>query len=225
MDVFQAPQKQGDGSYMLEFVNHVEFPVELRWEKNAEFPTPDLRIQSALNAFREKTLKDLVKNRALFRSSPTQSSLSGLTPIWGIILHGNTMEWSRHDIWTKDAKNARGCIVLLEARGIHLSRQSIVPIWGVKVCRSLPDALIDLEFGEEEEANDGESVDLEEIASEEGVLNLKDPGERKRQMKQYVRDLLSKASHMKMEADSAMDRFFSEFDLSEDESDFSDLDD
>jgi hypothetical protein len=111
-------------------------------------------------------------------------------------------------------------MVSLEARGIVLSRQSILPMWGVQIRKVLPDAhVIDLEFGEDE---DGSSVHSEDMVSEEGVVALKDPSERKRQMKVYVRGLLEKVSQVKLEADDAMDRFFSEFDLSDDESDFSD---
>jgi hypothetical protein len=217
MDVFQSPQKREDGSYMLEFVKPVELEVELRWEKDAEFPTPDLRIQSAINAFREKTLRDLVKNRVMFRTAPTLASLTSIAPTWGILLRGDTMEWSRQDIWSK---KANGSLVTLVGTGVVLSRHSIVPVWGVKVSRSLPDAQIDFDFGGEE---DGESVHSDDIEAEDGLVHLKDPVERKRQMKAYVRGLLEKASDAKMAADDAMDRFFSEFDLSEDESDFSDI--
>lgn len=218
MDIFQTPQKREDGSYVLELVKPVQFDVELQWEKNAEFPTPDLRIQSLLNGFRERTLRDLVNNRALFRTPPTLASLTSIAPMWGILLRGGAMEWSRQDVWRKEATDT-SVLVTLQGVGIVLSRQSIVPIWGVKVARALPEAQIELDFGGEE---DGESVASEDIPSEEGVVMLKDPEERKRQMKAYVRELQERAAQAKMEADSAMDRFFSEFDLSEDESDFSD---
>jgi hypothetical protein len=221
MDVFDAPERQSDGSYIIRLTRPVEFGVAMRWEKDAEYPTPDLRIQSQLNVFREKIIKDLASNKAIFKTAPTVASLMAITPVWGIMLRGEAMEWSRQDHWVKPAREAAQ-LVSLEARGIVLSRQSILPMWAVKVLKVLPEAqVIDFDFGGAGEG-DGASVHSDDLASEEGVVALKDPSERKRQMKAYVRGLLEKVSQAKMDADDAMDRFFSEFDLSDDESDFSD---
>lgn len=225
MDVFDAPEKQADGSYVLRLLKPILFDVEMRWEKNAVYPTPDLRIQSALNAFREKTLKDLSRNKVLFKSPPTLASLTAITPMWGILLRGESTEWSKQDLW--NAKEA-GKLVLLVATGIVVSRQSILPIWGVEIRKVLPDAqVIDFDFGGggADVGDDGISVHSDDLASEEGIVALKDPKERKRAMKTYVRQLLENVSNAQLEADDAMDRFFSEFDLSEDESDFSDYED
>jgi hypothetical protein len=227
MDVFDAPEKRADGSYMLRFLKPIDFGTELRWEKDAEFPTPDLRIQSQLNAFREKTVKDLSLNKVMFRTPPTLASLTAITPMWGILIRGDKAEWSRQDLWTKPPVKDHALVISLVAQGVVISRQSILPVWGVKVIKALPDAhIIDLDFGSgSSDSDEGASVHSEDLASEEGVVALKDPGERKRQMKAYVRGLLEKVAQAKMEADDAMDRFFSEFDLSEDESDFSDYED
>jgi hypothetical protein len=222
MDVFDAPERQSDGSYIIRLTRPVEFGVAMRWEKDAEFPTPDLRIQPQLNAFREKIVKDLASNKAIFKTVPSVASLMAITPIWGILLRGERMEWSRQDHWTKPAREA-ALLVSLEARGIVLSRQSILPMWSVKILKVLPETeVIDFDFDRE---GDGASVHSDDLASEEGVVALKDPSERKYQMKVYVRGLLEKVAQAKMEAEDAMDRFFSEFDLSEDESDFSDYED
>lgn len=221
MDVFDTPERQADGSYILRLVKPVVFEEELRWEKGAEYPTPDLRIQPTINAFRNKMVADLARNKVMFRTPPTVSSLTAITPMWGILIRGEA-EWSRQDLWTKPA--SEGTLVALEARGIVLSRQSILPMWGVQVRKVLPEAsVIDLDFGATE--GDGASVHSEDLASEEGVVALKDPGQRKQQMKVYVRGLLEKAGQAKMEAEDAMDRFFAEYDLSEDESDFSEYED
>lgn len=219
MDVFEAPERQADGSYILRLTKPVVFEEELRWEKGAEYPIPDLRIQPAINSFRTNIVAALARNKVMFRTPPTVASLTAITPMWGILIRGEAA-WSRQDLWTKPSE---GAIVALEARGIVLSRQSILPMWGVQVRRVLPEAqVIDLDFGTE---GDGASVHSEDVPSEEGVVALKDPDERKQQMKTYVRELLEKAAQAKMEADDAMDRFFAEYDLSEDESDFSEYED
>ncbi len=230
MDVFDSPEKRPDGSYVLRFLKPINFGVELRWDKNSEYPTPDLRIQSQLNAFREKTLKDVALNKVMFKTPPTLGSLTAITPMWGILLRGGVPEWSQQDIWTVAAKDKTTTrVVSLVAEGIVLSRQSILPMWGVQVLKALPDAqVIDLDFGGADVADvgdEGASVHSEDLASEEGVVALRDPTSRKRVMKAHVRQLLEKVAQAKMEADDAMDRFFSEFDLSEDESDFSEYED
>lgn len=225
MDIFDAPERQTDGSYVLRLLKPVVFEEELRWEKEAEYPTPDLRIQPAINAFREKMVRDLARNKVMFRTPPTVASLTAIAPMWGILIRGDVGEWSRQDLWTKPARTG-SAMVVLEARGIVLSRQSILPMWGVQVRKVLPEAhMIDLDFGSPGVEGDGASVHSEDLASEEGVVALKDPGQRKQQMKAYVRGLLEKAAQAKLEADDAMDRFFSEYDLSEDESDFSEYED
>jgi hypothetical protein len=226
MDVFDTPERRADGSYILRFSRPIDFGTELRWEKDAEFPTPDLRLQSQLNAFREKTVKDLSLNKVMFRTPPTLASLTAITPMWGILIHGGKPEWSRQDIWTKPSVKDHAHIVSLVAQGVVISRQSILPMWGVQVRKVLPDAqIIDLDFDGADVGDEGASVHSEDLASEEGVVALRDPTERKRVMKAHVRELLEKVAQAKMEADDAMDRFFSEFDLSEDESDFSDYED
>lgn len=222
MDIFDAPERQADGSYILRLLKPVVFEEELRWEKGAEYPTPDLRIQPAINAFRNRMVADLARNKVMFRTAPTVSSLTAITPMWGILIRGEA-EWSRQDLWTKPA--SEGTLVALEARGIVLSRQSILPMWGVQVRKVLPEApVIDLDFGSAVDG-DGASVHSEDLASEEGVVALKDPSKQKEQMKVYVRGLLEKVAQAKMEADDAMDRFFADYDLSEDESDFSEYED
>ena len=220
MDIFENPEKQSNGSFLLRFKTHVEFPVDLRWEKGAQLPTPDLRVQQHISVFRDKTLRDLTKNKILFKTAPTLSSLASITPTWGILLKEGAMEWSKEDNW--EARCETGAMVHLIATAILISRQSIVPFWTTKILQALPDKtnVIDLDFGCEE--GDGESVHSDDLVAEEGVVNLKNPDERKRLMKQHVRTLLAKAAQAKQEADEAMDQFFSEFDLSEEESDFSD---
>jgi hypothetical protein len=222
MDIFETPVKQPNGSFLLQFKTPVEFPVDLRWEKGAQLPTPDLRIQTHINGFREKTLKDLTKNKVLFQTAPSLSSLQAITPMWGILLTGDTMEWSKNDKW--DVRSETGSIVHLLANAILISRQSIVPFWTSKIMHSLPDKanVIDFDFGSE---TDGESVHSDDLMAEEGVVNLKNPDERKRQAKEHVKELMAKASESRRIAEEAMDRFFSEFDLSDDESEFSEYED
>jgi hypothetical protein len=220
--MFEIPEKQTDGSYVVRLTKAVEIPTEFQWKRGDARPIPDLTAQAAVQSVREALLTKLSQNKSLFKTAPSVASLRAITPVWGMLIRGETVEWSSNDIWTAIPREG-DVIIVLRVVGVQISRQSILPIWGGEVRRTLPEAAqIDLDFGGEE---DGGSVHSEDMEVEEGTLCLKDPVERKRQMKTYVRDLLHAASDARMKADAALDRFYEEFDLSENESEFSEEDD
>jgi hypothetical protein len=233
MDIFGNPEKRSDGSYKIPFLHPVTLGDDIRWDKTSRFPTPELGIQSMIQSFREKTLASLTRTVGLFRTPPSLSYLKGIAPTWGILIRGGSLlEWSQQDVWCPRPPEIAGknATVTLVAEAVLLSRQCIVPVWGVKVKQILPETspMIDFDFGEEgveDEENEAKSVYSDELVSEEGeVVRLVNPQERKRQSKAIVRELLEKASLAKIAAEEAMERFFSEFDLSEGESDFSEDD-
>jgi hypothetical protein len=234
MDVFESPERRADGTFFVKLATPIQFSaVELEWKRGAEFPTPDLRIQQLINGFREKTLRDLTRNKVLFKTPPTLAALTALAPTWGLLLRSGAAEWNRQDSWWDGAaKKGAGSRVALMALGVIISRQSIVPVWDVEVKGALPESsvVIDLDFGgasdgEVSVEDDGVSVHSDDFVSEEGVVKLADTEQRKADAKARVRALMAVASKAKMEADDAMDRFFTEYDLSEDESDFSEDED
>ena len=220
--MFEIPEKKADGSFIVRLSQPVYIPTEFQWKRIDDRPIPDLTVQTAIQSVREKLLTDLSKNKSLFKTAPSVSSLRAITPVWGMIIRGNTVDWSPNDIWTDIPRNT-DVVVALRVEGVQISRQSILPIWGGDVRRALPEAQIDFEFAGETDAGSVHSDDLEECEGE--ALCLKDPVERKRQMKAYVRELLHAASDARMKADAALDRFYEEFDLSENESEFSEEDD
>ncbi len=227
MDIFESPERRADCTFLVKLATPVKFGEELEWKRDAEFPTPDLRIQPLINGFREKTLRDLTRNKVLFKSPPTLAALSALAPTWGLLLRGGgAAEWNRQDCWNEGVRQkGAGSRVALVALGVIISRQSIVPVWDVEVKGALPESgvVIDLDFGVSDE--DGVSVHSDDFASEEGVVKLADTERRKAEAKARVRALMAAASKARVEVDEAMDRFFAEYDLSEDESDFSETED
>lgn len=223
--MFDVPEKQSDGSYVIKLSEPVVIHNEFQWKRGDARPVPDLTGQPAIQTLRETMLTKLVQNRALFRTAPAIASLKAITPVWGMLCRtGNVVEWSSTDLWQVASRDADAVVVLC-LLGMQISRQSILPIWGAEVRRTIPEAgLIDLDFGGE--AVDCDSVHSEDVEAEDGnVVCLKDPVERKKQMKAYVRSLLHNASDARMKADAALDRFYEEFDLSENESEFSEEDD
>jgi hypothetical protein len=204
-----------------------------------------------VQGIRENVLRSLVSNEALFRQAPSLDSLRVLAPVWGMLIRpDNKVEWSKQDIFDTaqtDGLKGKRATVSLSLKGVQISRQSILPIWDLGVIKVIPEeGLIDLDFGSADTTttannnnnnnnkktvsrviDDAVSVDSEELegASDGGAkIHLKDPSERKRQHKEAARALLRKAAQAQMEADSAVERFYAEFDLSDEESEVSDFD-
>lgn len=221
--MFEVPEKQADGSYIVRLSEPIEITEEFTWMKEDARPLVELKAQSQIQVVRETLLTRLAQNKSLFKTAPSVASLRAITPVWGMIVSQNKVEWSSTDIWTEIPREGNA-VVVLHVLGVQISRQSILPIWGGQVHRRLPEAAqIDLDFAGEE---DGDSVHSDELEEDVGnTMCLKDPAERKRQMKEYVRGLLREASDAQMKADAAVERFYSEYDLSENESEFSEEDD
>jgi hypothetical protein len=222
--MFETPEKQSDGSYSVRLQQPIEISEEFTWKRGDARPIVDLKGQAHIQTVREAILTRLAQNKSLFKTAPSVASLRAITPVWGMmVLPQNKVEWSSNDIWTNVPRES-DAVVILRVMGVQISRQSILPIWGGQVRRTLPEAgQIDLDFAGED---DGESVHSDELEEESGnALCLKDPAERKRQMKEYVRSMLREASEARMKADTALDRFYAEYDLSENESEFSEEDD
>jgi hypothetical protein len=237
--MFETPVKQSDGSYVVPLASNMLLG-QFKWERTKI--VGDLKLQPTVQGTRENVLRSLVSNKELFRQAPSLDSLRAITPVWGMLIRpDNTVEWNKQDIFnsaqTNDLKGKQATISL-SLKGVQISRQSILPIWDLAVIKVIPEeGLIDLDFGGgagttvasnkvSRVLEDAVSVDSEELegAIDDAKIHLKDPGERKRQHKEAARALLRKAAQAQLEADSAVERFYAEFDLSEDESEVSDLD-
>ena len=236
---FDAPVKQPDSSYVVPFISNIEVG-HFTWEKTEL--VRDLKLQPVIQGIRENVLKSLVSNKALFRAAPSLDSLRAIAPVWGMLIRPeNKVEWSKQDIFNaKDSSDLVGkqAIVSVVLKGVHISQQSILPIWGLRLIRLIPeDGLIDLDFAGSSNsktkahrsgilADDAVSVDSEELegALDSAKMHLRNPEERKRKHKETARSLLRKAAQAQMDADAAVERFYADFDLSDDESAVSDFD-
>jgi hypothetical protein len=198
--------------------------------------SPDLHVQDIIQKTKNEVLQSLVQNRAMFRTPPTLTSLQAIATGWGFMIleNGKRIEWSPMNIWFSDKMGSdiaqKTATFELVLRGVQISRQAIRPVWEMKDIQVLPEHdPIDLDFGEEDVGDAGSdisSVDSIEIATavatDSQPFALRDKGERKRLAKREVRAVLARATEARIAADDAVDRFYTEFDLSEDESDFSD---
>jgi hypothetical protein len=236
--MFEIPEKKiaADGSpyFQTRLKDPVAIPFDLRFD-TAEI-IPDIQIQTDIQRLQQTILKALVDNRTLFKTAPTMDRLRALTPVWGVVVIGGEAKWHTSNIWMFSSQVKHPSVVHLVLVGIEISRSSIQPIWDVSVIRRIPEAntnMIDFDFGDE--GGDGDmcddlasvhssDVDLER-GDDVGVVQLVSRSERKRICKANVRELMRRSVDAQMAADAARDRFYAEFDLSEDESDLSDADD
>jgi hypothetical protein len=83
--------------------------------------------------------------------------------------------------------------------------------------------VIDFVFEVPDDVRSVHSADIETDLSDD-VVQLADLEKEKREAKQRVHELVAQAQAARRLAEHALDAFMDEYDLSEDESDFSDLD-
>lgn len=217
-------------TYYIELKTEIIIPESLKWS-NGEL-IPDIRIQSTMESYRNRILSELVKNKTFFRTPPTYESIQAITPVWGIIVNSLTHElrWAPDQIIEKSESLTANttAYVNLQLKGIEISRSTIQPVWIMNVIQVLPDpshsdGVIDFEF--EDVYDDGVksvgSNEFEEDVTGEPV-QLMNHAEKKRIAKDQVRQTLRRLAEARMAADTAMERFYDEYDLSEGESDFSD---
>ncbi len=235
--VFEIPEKQTTAEGDIYFFCRIakpgySIPHDLKWEKDSQQTIPVLTIQKQITELRSSVLRLLMENKSIFRNPPTFDSLQAITPPWGILIRNNAkLEWSSVNKWHIDESlKETNAIVRLVLTGLEISRSRIHPVWSFTVVETLPEktpeGIIDFDFElPKHDQDDVKSVVSDDFAQDDtNIITLHDPTQRKRFLKQQVRELLQKVSEARHAADDAMDRFFDEYDLSEDESDFSDND-
>lgn len=234
---FESPKKEGAGEDSYFFLQLSQpgysIPFDLEWSVENGL-LPNLKVQKQITELRVHILNQLVNNRTLFRSPPTFASIEAITPIWGILVgRSNVLQWASTDIWdytyTPEKRIQQNAIVRLVLTGLRISRSRIVPVWELSVTQILPDSskdgVIDFDFDDVKERRDSveEVESIPAMDEEEGtIVQLQDPTERKRKVKEHVHALRIAAQTARHAFDDAVDEFYDEFDLSEDESDFSD---
>ncbi len=232
---FQTPERRtepnGEVIYVCKCTSPgYMLPHDLEWSKEKGL-LPQLTIQKQVLQLRNDVLNYMVNDKTLFKNPPTLSSLQGITPNWGIYIRtNNELEWSQTNKWVYDLEEMKkkNAIVRMVLVGLEISRSRITPIWNLEIQQILPDVnlnLIEFDFTEpDEDVKSVASVSSNDIgiAEDEQVFQLHNPNERKKQMKSHIRELLRKVAEARHAADDAMDKFLNEFDLSDNESDFSD---
>jgi hypothetical protein len=233
--MFGVPERRADGNNIYFYVP-VASPVSLgvRLRMNSKLTIlPDVSVQHKFDKLEETVLIELTKTETLFKNKPSYESLQRITPRWGMVYNtDNTPHWSTYTEkeFFFDVKDGAytNSIVDLELIGILITRSTISPKFAVKfVENDTQSTVIDFDWQtpaipvkEIEEVND-----LEATTTDANPVTLRSPAliaKEKADAKEQVKVLFRTADEARQKALMAMSNFFGKYEVSDDESQFSD---
>lgn len=230
--MFGAPEKRTYSNGSLYYFIGLKTPLALErpltWSQTQL--KEEIAIQNDIMDLRTSVLQAIAENKSLFSNPPTEKSLLAMSNKWGLLVsRDGSCHWSDVNVWTDVPEELKGAkaVVQLTLSGLHISPASIRPVWTLKVARILPEEVD--ESGKIEfvfKTDDVQSVHSDDIETDmsDDVVQLTNLEAEKREAKQRVRELIAQAQAARRLAETALDHFMEEYDLSEDESDFSDMD-
>ena len=218
--MFKAPESRPTGEgprYYVALTTPRRLPTRLIYTTTLN---PDTEINTSLETVKAEILKDLVHNKLLFKHPPAMSSLTALSPPWGVVLDNKTHRWSPKSTFHIPETLPESSYVHLVLDGLHVSRSCISPVFSVAFEAAIPAAI---EFDFDDAGSLEEVSDIPEDAGTNVVL-LTDPAikrKAKADAKRSIREafVIAEAAH-----EAAVQRahaFLDEFDLSDNESGFS----
>jgi len=229
--MFGIPERRTSGNntyFYVPMAKPVSLGVRLRMNKSLTIH-PDPAVQPKFKDIQVKVLNELTKTETLFKNKPTYESLERITPQWGIIYdHTNTPHWNEYTqkeflFEPKENLNSNS-IVNLELIGILITRSSISPKFAVKFVEN-DDQNDVIDFDWQTPAKEIEEVADLEAATDAKTLTLRSPAliaKEKEDAKEHVKVLFRTADEARRIALDAMANFYGKYELSDDESQFSD---
>jgi hypothetical protein len=223
--MFAAPESQPTTEgprYYVALTNARTLPNRLSFINTL---VPDVDINEPLDQIKDEILKDLVHNKQLFKHPPTLSSLTALSPPWGVVLDGEVKRWSPTSTFRNmESMNAipDASYVHLVLEGLYVSRSRISPVFSIKFVSTIP-ALPTIEFDFDDAGSLEEVSDFPEVGGDNVVL-LTDPTIRRKakaDAKRSIKEAFTIADAAHEAAAQRAHAFLDEFDLSDNESGFS----
>jgi hypothetical protein len=208
--MFGSPEryaKNGDTIIKVP-INLPALGVKIYCENNK--PIPDIEIQPIFDALRSKVLNELVKETKFFKVPTTIGALETVTPIWGILHNGEGFEWSPYTHIKFIDEDIIPTIIDLRLAFIEISRSTIYPEFEAIVIEQKADIA---------ELIGCDITDFEEVVNDEQIT-IKD-NTKKNEDKAKIRNAFRKADFMRLTALSMANIFFDTYDLSDNESTFS----
>jgi len=187
-----------------------------------------LSDQPAFKALQARLLAELVHHKQLFKTPPSLDSLTSLSPPFGPVVlprsEGGATVFSPTATFRHDPSLKTPCFVDLMVEGLYVSRTCISPVFSTRFLESaIPATSEALDF-----ADDGleELADLPEVADSNPVVLLVDPvvaAREKAAKKQTVKEAFLLATAARERAVERAHAFLEEYDLSDNESGFSEF--
>ena len=229
--MFGVPERRADGNNVYFYVPMAKpAPLSVRLHQSKPFTIlPDPSVQPKFKELQSKVLNELTKTETLFKNKPSYESLERITPQWGIIYNDdNKPQWSEYTEkeFFFDVKDGAytNSIVDLELIGILITRSTISPKFAVKfVEKDTQSEVIDFDW--QTPAKEIEEVNDLEATADTNPLTLRSPAliaKETTDAKEKVKVLFRTADEARQLALDAMGKFFGKYEVSDDESQFSD---
>jgi len=188
---------------------------------------PDVKFQDKFKLLQDAVLKELIQNRQLFRTPPSMESLEAITPNWGVVYNNDTYAWSPYTYITQESlsKMKLPAYIDLVLNGVHISRSSILPQFTCLYLEPMSEEVIDFDW----ERPQAEIEEVSDVPASDGeIVVLKDATAQAAERlaaKQSVREAYTNARAAYSKADQLAHEFLDKYDLSDNESAFSGMDD
>ena len=226
--MFGAPERQtnAEGSY---FYVPLSKPQAMKIRLHVDVSrtcAAEIGAQEAFRTAQRETLVALQKNKQLFKNPPSLESLESITPNWGCIVKNGSFVWNPFmKISTEGLTSEQlPAFVDLALTGISITRSTIFPHFKAIFLESDKPVtnVIDFDWDKKKEE------DLEEVsdigASPEGSFTIRNPAQIKREKgekKAQIRAAFMEAETLRKKAEEMAEQFYAAYDLSDDESAFS----
>jgi hypothetical protein len=221
--MFGIPQSQPNGNGARYYVPlRVSHALGLRLTLTSPgVLSADLRDQPVFKSLQTRILSELVHHKQLFKTPPSLDSLVALSPPFGPVLSGKETLYSPTATFRHDPRSVTPSVVDLVLEGLYVSRSCISPVFSTRFIEKPAPA--ELEF-----ADDGleEIADLPDTGEHTQVVLLTDPAvvaKEKADKKQSVKEAFMLATAAKERAIEKAHAFLEEYDLSDNESGFSEF--
>ena len=205
-------------------VNRTE-PMGVKYVVRGNTVVPNLEFQDILLSSKHTILGGLSKHSNLFTKPPTLEYLQAITPNWGCIVQENQTKWSPYTLVRNTIpETQQPCLVDLILTGLYISRSTISPQFETVFLEGLQESkLIDIEWAPNPISPEVEEIS-EIILPSAGSIELRDPAileQMKLQAKMAVKEAFQRATQARDEAMEKAKQFTNEFDVSDNESMFS----
>jgi hypothetical protein len=239
--MFGVPEKKSDARlgdyYTVPITAPVRVGVRVMFSKSEGGILPNVEAIAKFTELRKTVLRELTKERRMFKHAPSLESLEAITPVWGFILMNGAPQLSPYTTFLPQSQTEAfiACIVDFELKRLEISRSTIRPVFQtvyLEAAMPLPiefdwgsDAAVDADADEIEEVSDVALDAAEESGGGGGsVVRLADPAAREREKeeaKARIRAAFLAAEEARATAEELAAKFHDTYDLSDSESAFS----